>query len=358
MKKVIIFSKNLKIGGMEKALLTLANQMDLQKYDVTLVLEKLEGELYEKFNKKIKIIDYNLSTEKNVFIRKMINAIKKIKFIIRNYHKFDCSINYATYSIFGSKMALISSKNSMIFIHSDYYNVYNKNAEEVRKFFKSIDIERFNKIIFVSKQSMENVLNIMPNLTNKAKLLGNLVDVQNILEQSNEYKVDFDKNKINIVYVGRLDENSKQISKLIQAVNNNKEKEKYNLYIIGKGPNEMQYKKMNKSKNIYFMGEKENPYPYIKEADYLIITSKYEGFPVVYNEATVLNTEIITTIPVEDEQLIYDDKNIIALDQELKNFDNIIQRISKKEKMKRKQIDFEQINKNKINEFYKLIENK
>lgn len=357
MKKIIILSKNLNIGGMEKSLITLANKIDFEEYEVTIVLEKLEGELYKKLNKKIKVIDYNLSNNKNIFIRKLINAYKKIKFLIKNYHRYDCAINYATYSIFGSKMAVLSSKNSLLFIHSDYYNVYDRNIDEIKKFFKSICIEKFNKVIFVSRYSMEKAIEVMPVIKNKATLLGNLVDYEEILKQSNEYTASFNKEKVNIVYVGRLDESSKQISKLIKAVNDGKNKEQYNLYIIGKGPDEEQYKEMTKAQNIYFMGEKENPYPYIKEADYLILTSKYEGFPVVYNEATILNTKIITTIKVEDEQIVYDDKNIILLDKELNNFNDVIQRIIKNENTKIDKINFEKINKKKIEEFYKLVNN-
>ena len=143
--KSIIFSKNLNIGGMEKSLIALLNNINLNRYNVTLVLEKKEGILQNELQKGIKIIDYNLSNNKNIILRKITNLIKKIKFIVKNHNKFDCSINYATYSIFGSQMSRICSKNNIIFVHSDYYNVYDKNVKAIKNFCKQAFKRKFNK---------------------------------------------------------------------------------------------------------------------------------------------------------------------------------------------------------------------
>ena len=60
------------------------------------------------------------------------------------------------------------------------------------------------------------------------------------------------------------------------------------------------------------IGETDNPYPYIRMADGLILTSDYEGFPVVYNESLVLKTPIITTIPVSDKYLNFRDYSVVT----------------------------------------------
>ena len=43
------------------------------------------------------------------------------------------------------------------------------------------------------------------------------------------------------------------------------------------------------------MGPKKNPYPYFKKCDSVILTSNFEGYPVVYIESLVFNKPIITT---------------------------------------------------------------
>ena len=58
----------------------------------------------------------------------------------------------------------------------------------------------------------------------------------------------------------------------------------------------MELVKREKLKNrIEFLGAKENPYPYFKISDCVILTSEYEGYPVVFLESFVLNKPIITT---------------------------------------------------------------
>lgn len=356
MKKIIFFTKNLQIGGMEKSLVKLINSIDFQNYEVTLVLEKLEGKLLNHIRNDIKITNYNLSSNNNILIRKITNIIKKTKFLIKNYKKYDCAINYATYSVWGSQMALRCSKNSVLYIHSDYYEMFNGDISKIRDFFKMINVEKFKKIVFVSKQSKEKIVNIMPEISNKCILLGNMIDAYNIQKQAELYKVEFDTAKINLLVVARLDDEAKQLSKLIKTINTSTDIDKFTVYIIGSGPDENKYHKLSKTKNIIFLGEMDNPYPYIKNSDYLLLTSKYEGFPVVYNEATVLGTKIITTIPVEDEQISYSKENVIMLKKDLSNFDDIIQQIlSGKVNVQVENKNFQRINEKKIQMFYEKV---
>ena len=56
-------------------------------------------------------------------------------------------------------------------------------------------------------------------------------------------------------------------------------------------------------KRVKFLGQKANPYPYMKEADAVVITSDYEGFPVTYLEAIILQKPLFTTIDVSDDEI-------------------------------------------------------
>ena len=49
------------------------------------------------------------------------------------------------------------------------------------------------------------------------------------------------------------------------------------------------------SDRIEFMGFKSNPYPLVKKADALILSSDYEGFPNVLVEAMALETSVVST---------------------------------------------------------------
>ena len=103
---------------------------------------------------------------------------------------------------------------------------------------------------------------------------------------------------------------------------------------------------------VTFFGKKLNPYPYMKEASYIILTSDYEGFPVIYLESIILNKPIITTIDVSDDAINIgkDYANIISKDETkmIKEIEKII-----KTNTKPKTID---LNKVQINRIKKLEE--
>lgn len=305
-KKVIFFSKNLKIGGMEKSLVILLNTL-INDYEITLVLEEKIGILLDEIDPNINVIEYKLSANTNMLYRKVYNLVKRIFWFLKYYNKYDFSCNYATYSVIGSKLALISSKNSSLYIHSDYYNVYNSDEDKIKNFFGLVELEKFNKVIFVSNESRKNLIKVFPVLSNKGITINNFIDYKRIIKFSKEKcDIAIDKKDNNFIFIGRLDNESKNIELLLNsflsAININK---KNKLFIIGNGSyknNIISYIQRNKlGKNIFLIDETTNPYKYLNKCDCLVMTSNYEGFPVVYFEALVLNKSIITTIKVSDE---------------------------------------------------------
>ena len=100
--------------------------------------------------------------------------------------------------------------------------------------------------------------------------------------------------------IGRHDEKQKQLTRLIKSAEVlKKENYKFKIILVGVGPDTRNYKKkvkdLNLEKEIIFLGPKKNPYPYFKKCDSVILTSNFEGYPVVYIESLVFNKPIITT---------------------------------------------------------------
>ena len=141
MKKVLIASYNLDFGGIEKALINLLNNINLDKYKVTLVLEHKEGVYLKDVPKSINIKEYKVSNCKIVFVRKAINLLKRTLWLLKNHNKYDASICYATYSGPCSFVARTSSKNKIMYVHSNYYEAYDKDKDKVVNFFNNLKIK-------------------------------------------------------------------------------------------------------------------------------------------------------------------------------------------------------------------------
>ena len=100
MKKLFFAAHSLDLGGIETALVTLLNYLaNENEYRITLALEKKEGIFLNELDNKINVIEYKPSEIKFVPIRKVINLLKRLKFISKYKNKFDFSASFATYSL-------------------------------------------------------------------------------------------------------------------------------------------------------------------------------------------------------------------------------------------------------------------
>lgn len=301
MKKILFSAYNLDLGGIEKALLYLVNYLDNKGYNITLILEKKEGVFFDNISKNVKVIEYKVNNNKNVFIRKLNNMFNQIKFYFKYKNKFDFSASFATYSISGSYIARVSSKNNALWGHADYYSLFDGNIEAMKKFFKERKYNKFKHIVFVSEEGKESFIKVFPKAKDKVMVCNNLIDAQTILEKSKEEVEDLEReNIVTFLNVGRHDEKQKKLSRIIEASKRLKgENKKFRVICIGEGQDTNFYKnivdKYDLKNEIIFLGKKENPYPYFNLSDYIILSSDYEGFPVVYLESFILDKPIITT---------------------------------------------------------------
>lgn len=302
-KKELLFTGvNLNIGGIEKSLVNLVNKIDKDKYRVTIILEEKEGKLLERLDKSIEVKEFRVSNNKNKVVRRVVNLLRRCTYTIFNYHTYDFSCCYATYSYSGNKITRLSSLNNSIYVHSDYSYIY-PDLEDFRCFFDTRDIYDFKTIFFVSNESCRKFTKIYPGLKSRCLVFNNFIDVSEIESLSKErISLSKPRGKTLFVFVGRLDDVSKKLGRAFKLVAS---LDKAILWVVGDGPSREDYKrevkKLGIEEKVVFLGSKTNPYPYMKRADYLILTSNYEGFPVVYLEGLALKKELITTIKVSDD---------------------------------------------------------
>lgn len=360
-KELLFCSYNLDFGGIEQALINLLKNIDYDKYNVTLVLEKKEGIFLDQINPSVRIIEHKVSNNKNKLVRKAINLLRQIKWIVFNYKTFDFSCCYATYSLSSNLITRLSSNNTMIYIHSNYSQSFG-NVNNVKTFFDNREINSFRTIVFVSNESKNDLINIYPSIKEKSVVINNLIDQDKVVNGSKEkIKEIKDKNKTLFTFVGRIDDSSKNIFGLINVfsklINDNKNIE---LWIIGDGPDKKEAEKIISEKklenNIKMLGSRKNPYPYINKSDYIILVSKYEGFPVIYNEAIILNTPIITTIDVTDDYITIPNRFGYIISNDINKIPQEINNILKNKPMKLERVDFNKLNKLKMKRLEKYFD--
>ncbi len=361
MKKKILFTAyNMEIGGIEKALLSLLQKLDYKKYDITLILEQKKGAFLEEIPKYVKILEYKISDNSNILIRKIQNRSKLIFWILKNYKKFDFAACFTTSCIPASILARYLGKKTAFWTHNNYFDLYD-STKEIKKFFYDRKAYKFDKIIFVSNEARIAFSNEFKKLKSKCYTCNNIIDYKTVIEKS-DFDIGLSKPKDKFIFlnVSRHDEHQKRLSRLIKASKLLSEKEiNFEVWLVGSGPDEETYKNLVKKykleKYIKFFGSQKNPYPFYKVADSFILTSKYEGFPVVYVESLILNLPIITTVYVTDDNIdIKKDYGIIVEENEKSIYLAMNEFMKNKFKI-RKKFNPEEFNENIMKTLEKII---
>ena len=341
---------------MENALVNLLNCLS-KEYEVNLVLEEKKGELLSLLDKNINIKEYTLSNNKNIIIRKLKNFVKRNVWILKNKNKYDFSCNYATYSLIGSRLALHASKNNLLYVHSDYYSYYNGNVTLIKKFFNDIRLEKFKNIAFVSNESKNNILKIYPNKSSNFVVINNIFDYKRF-NKKNDNKIVIKNKQKTFLFLGRLEEESKRIKRLLEAMLICKEQKKdYKLLIVGNGKDKNDYKNFVKNNELenyvdFFEGTLDIQ-EYYDRCDVLILTSEYEGFPVVYLEALYFNKNILTTVKTSDD-IIDISRYATIVNKNSKDIAIGMSKVSTRHR--NKTIDFDKYNQYILNKIKKIID--
>jgi len=346
MKKNILFTAfNLDIGGVEKCLVNLVNALDDEKYRVKIILQVKEGVYLNDLNENIIVEGYNLIKIKNKILKKIINIIKYIYILIKNYRKYDYSICYAPGYTPSSILALLASKNNIAWMHTNL-DIYMKNYKpyenkkwtvnkKIKRFVNKMFFRKFKRNVFVSKDALNAYLKVFPKDKKKCEVIYNIIDYNNIIKKSKE-TISLKKNKeFTFINIGRQTEFDKRLSRIIKASKKLKEDGyKFKCILVGSGTDTSLYKSLiNKYKlnnYITLIENKKNPYPYFLLGDVFILSSEFEGFPTTIMEALTLKIPIISTNVSDLEELINNKYGIVVEKNDESIYNSMLDFINKK----------------------------
>lgn len=348
MKKILFMCINMNIGGTEKALLTMLNEMDRRKYDITLFMLEEHGGFLNQIPDGIKVMylkEYKtlkkfindppqLVAKELIKNRKIIKGLSVLfvyiisklmkdisiyyKYILSNVdtlnEEYDIAIAYAGPMDFISYFVInkIKSKKRVQWIHFDISKIgFNVN------FAKKI-YDKFDKVFVVSNEGKDKLINFLPSLKDKTEVFFNIISCKMIEKMSYEgegFSDDFDGTRI--LTVGRLSKEKGQdlIIPVLKKLKENGYKVRW--YCIGDGPAKKEYEKLVDKLNIkddfIFLGSKLNPYTYMKECNIYVQPSKHEGYCITLGEARCFNNPIVTTnFTGANEQIVNENTGLVC----------------------------------------------
>ena len=288
-KKILFIVPSMKGGGSERVISLLVRYLDRSEFSIVLLLLKKEGIYLKDLPLDIEVIDLNASRLRQAILKLPI-AIKKIKPDVVMSTLSHINIFIAMIRPFFSKnMTFIARESSIVSVNNQNTPYPHLFDWLYRRFF-----DNFDRIVCQSYY-MKN--DLIKNYSIDERLLAvihNPVDIDHILKLSKSDKLLYDSKKVNLLAVGRLS-GEKGFDLLLQSMV--KLEKNFFLTIIGEGKEieQLQYltKKLKISNRVNFVGFQEKPYQYMVQADMLVLTSRYEGFPNVVLEANACGTPVV-----------------------------------------------------------------
>lgn len=306
MKKRIIFGvTSLDYGGIEMSLVDLVNKL-VNYYDITILTLYNGGDLIPKINKKVKITSiykhkYLTSTNdqrRKISLKLMIAGRTIYYRYLKN--KYDVEIAFME----GPMTMLMSIPNRNVkkiaWVHT---NISKYNVKGIKKHLKKGQNNKvyssYDKIVF-SGQLIKEKFNEYYYVDVPQYVIPNYVDLSRIINGSKvKTCIEFKKDCKNFLVVTKLEKIKGLDRLLIIHKRLLIDGYKHRIYVIGDGP---QYNILNKNikklgveDSFVLLGKKDNPYPYIKYADNIILATNNEGYGLSVLESMILKKQILST---------------------------------------------------------------
>ena len=325
--KILFRHRSMEMGGVEKVMLSIVNNLNPEKFEITVCLNLNQGELRNEFPphiRKLYLAEGKEDFSKNIILQKIqlyqrkkkLEKLRKNPGIIDKQHLkeyFDIEIGM-TYNDFESVLNS-SNKNSkkIGWFHSEI-NVPGLKPllPEILKQFPQFDV-----MVYCS-QKIKDLMHIHhPDLHfPREKVIINAISIEEIKVKAAE-KIEAFSEKPSFVSVGRL-HYRKGYHKLIEAHTKLiREGHDHQILIVGEGEHRQNLEKLIKENKVertfILLGNKMNPYPYIKNADFFILPSESEAWPLVIAEALILQKPIIATDTGDVSMMIAPEKTGILI---------------------------------------------
>lgn len=330
MKKILLTCGKLSVGGIQKALLSFANELAMNGYEVVILLDDLSGELIQRLSAhiRVEILDsralaihkMSLSQKRQLFyyaLKKPLFGVELLRLFLQKKHsisgreiaqllwkylskninmfqeEFDYAISFAGLMGIWNEYLIdrVRAKKKICWIHGNYETTGTKSFREIYY------LNQFDNIVTVTETNTKIVQKYVAN-PSCVLTIHNTMDVDFILKRAKE-DIHVKKDCFTIVTMSRLNY-GKGIEQGMEAMAILKNRGiSFVWYILGDGQLKSRYiekaRRLGVDERVYFLGNMSNPYPYLALADVYFHPSLGEGRSIAIDEAKILCKPVIAT---------------------------------------------------------------
>lgn len=351
MKKLLIVNNNMKVGGVQKSLCNLLWSLDPAEYHVTLLLFSKSGAYLDELPPTVEIVEETgpfrlfgksqseytgMDAVKRTFLALLCRffgrdtAVRLMRKRQPTVGPYDCAISFLNNGpkevLYGGAQDFVlhctKADRKVLFLHSDYDRSGSHYPANDRA------VAQFDTIAACSEGCRRAFVAALPDLTERCVAVRNCHRYDEIRAMAEEPITPYSADALHAVTVARMTPR-KGIDRAIRSVAAaRREGHPLVLHIVGDGPMRSSLQQLAEElaviDAVIFHGEVSNPYPYIKQANLMLLTSYHEAAPMVIEEARCLGVPILSTEIISTKEMVAEaqagwvcDNDQVAIDETL-----------------------------------------
>ena len=332
MKEIAIFQSDLRVGGIQKSLVNILNEIDYSRCRVDLFLFDdqcfFEVPVHENLN------IHFLPPMPSFYRLLYFPLVKAIARDITGGKQYDVAVDFSSYRQECAVGAIkANAARRVMWIHNDV-EIKRRNEPKYRilwHFFKG-KLKHYDAFAAVSPGIIDGFRRVTGFHDVPITAIPNHIDTGEIFRKV-QAPIDFsvDPEKLNLCSVGRICHQKGYDLLMSYLAEVKKTRPNFHFYLIGDGPDrgalEKQIQELGLSEEVTLLGNQSNPFPYMDRMDGFVLTSRYEGQGMVIWEAKALGLPL------------YISKNLEAYNPGIAGYEDIVQALLHAEKPQEKHYD-------------------
>jgi len=295
---------DIQLGGGQRSALNLASALS-KDHEVSLIVFHTVDQQYEV---PYRLVNIECPDKFNV-LAKAYNVLKRAFKLRRHFNaeKYDFIFGFMETANFPTVLA---SSKSILSVHCNPHELSSYESILARTLYP-----RAQHVVAVS----EDVAAILRE-DYKLKKVSRIYNLVSFEEVQREGATSYQHGKPYLVALGRLSE-VKRLDILIEAYSKSTLKQTCDLLIVGEGEErqslETQIKTLGLQDKVVLTGSQSNPFKYLKGAEFLVLSSRTEAFPMVLIESLVLSCPVVATdCPTGPREIVIENENGLLVENE------------------------------------------
>jgi glycosyltransferase involved in cell wall biosynthesis len=293
-------------GGAERVFTTLLKYLDTERFEPTLVVfNGTDARFRDAIPQGVRVIDLGARRVRHA-IRSFIALLWRDRpdLVISTLDHLNMALGMSR-PLWPRSVRFIARPSATLSAAFDTKSKLSSENIMMRWLVRAAD-----SIIFQSPEMERDFCRTLELITRKGVVIRNPLEIEIIraASQAQPPKFCFDTSQFNLVTAGRL-VSQKGHDLLLEAFAK-LQNPNLALVILGEGPLrqelEVRAHNLGLAKSVRFLGFQTDPFPFFREADGFVLSSRFEGYPNVILEALAVGTPAVAT-PVAGLSALFSD---------------------------------------------------